>query len=363
MTDQTIRAGEADIVEQCGLAARPPSKAIDTTGPDAALGSAVHDSLQAWIDGQRLDEPVAQPHANKHGVDPATVLELALVAPAALAQIREDLSRLKAEVQVSGGGIRGRVDALNLRYAATKLFSAAILDWKTGRDPTASSKPNQRLAYASAVEAAYGMPAQGYIYAAEVWLATGDILEARYDKDMIAGFRARLADSLAHPTAKPGSHCRYCRRRFECAERDEYLRSSGRALAVIQPGAQTPQVLATLWDQSRLLRQALDTYDKAVDLVIEDEGRLELPDGRVITHQPITRDNIDARKAWPVLRSAGLDDDAINAILRVSKTDLLKAVSAKAPRGAKATAKAEALTALDVAGAITRTQSRRKKVQ
>lgn len=359
---QTIRASEADIVVNCGLAAQPPDQPVDVSGPEAALGRAAHDSVQAWIDSGRKGEPEAQPHANAHSADPQRVLELALAAPAALAAIREDLRDIKAEVDIRGGGIRGRIDALSLDYATESLFSAAVIDWKTGRDPLAGSKPIQRLAYASAVEAAYGMPAQGYIYAAEVWLATGDVLESRFDIDTIKGFRSRLADRMAHPTASPGSHCRYCRRVHDCAPRDTYLRAGARALAEVNDDLPTPEALAAVWDQSRALKQALDRYERALDLAIEHAGGLDLPDGRRIEHISVSRDSIDARKAWPVLTAAGLDHGAINAALSVSKTALLDIIGARAPRGQKATAKADMVTALDVAGAITRTAGRRKKI-
>ena len=207
------------------------------------------------------------------------------------------------------------------------------------------------------------MPAQGYIYTAEVWLATGDIIESRFDLDSIAGFRARLADRLAHPTASPGPHCRYCRRLHECHARDAYLRAGARALAELQDDLPTPEALAALWDQSRALKVALDRYEAAVDAAIEVGGGLDLPDGRRIEHVTVNRDKIDARKAWPILESAGLGGDEINACLSVSKTELNKIIAARAPRGKKAAAKADLLTSLDVAGAITRTASRRKRIK
>lgn len=363
MTDDTIRASEAPIVIECGLAATPPVNPIDTAGPEAALGSAVHDSVQAWIERGRTGEPEAQPHANQYGVDPAAVLELALAAPPALDAIHEDLTTLVAETPVRGGGVRGRIDALALVQGNDGVFAAAVADWKTGRDPVAGSKPAQRLAYASAVEAEYGMPSQGYVYTAEIWLATGDILESRFDADSIAGFRARIADRLARPTARPGPHCRYCRRLHECEPRDAYLHAGARALVALSQELPTPEALAQVWEQSRALKQALERYEAAVDAHIETAGGLDLPDGRRIEHMTVTRDHIDARAAWSTLEQYGLGADEINATLSVSKTELLKIISARAPRGKKAAAKADLMTALDVAGAIARTTSRRKKIK
>ena len=360
-TEETIRASEADIVVNCGLAATAPEHEIDDSGPEAALGQAVHASLEQWVGRGMADEPEAQPHANEHGVDVQAVEDLIARAPEAIRSIRHDLTGLRAEVDVRGGYVRGRVDALSLRMAAGKLFSTGLIDWKTGRDPN-GSKPAQRLAYASAVEAHYGMPAQRVIYTAEIWLATGDILEARYDIDSIQGFRARLADRLKGKRAAPGAHCRYCRRRFECVERDTYLRASGRALAELDGAMPTPDALAALWDQSRALRTALERYDKAVDAMLAEHEHLTLPDGRRLVHKAISRDNIDARKAWPVMAGAGLNQDDINATLSISKTKLLERIGAKAARGQKQKAKADLMIRLDEAGAIQRTVAKRRTI-
>jgi hypothetical protein len=362
MTENTIRAGEADIVINCSLAAQPPEIDIDTSGPEADLGRAVHDALEAWIKAGTGTEPQPQPFANQHNVDVDKVAELIAFAPAALQQIREDLSGLRAEVVIKGGGVRGRIDGLAVEVSPAGPFSAAILDWKTGRDPQENSKPLQRLAYASAVEATYGMPAQCYIYTAEIWLAAQEIISSRYDIDSIQGFRRKLAEQLAHPKASPGSHCKYCRRRFDCRERDQYLRSAALGLTIVGTEIQTTEALASLWDQSRALKKALEAYEKAVDLVVEENGNLDLGDGRRIIHGTKTLDDIDPRKAWPVMQAAGLTNDDLNAVVKIGKTRLLNAIGAKAPRGSKAAAKAEMVTRLDEAGAISRKTSRFRKV-
>ena len=363
MTDeQTTRASEADIVINCGLAAQPPETPIDPSGPEAALGSAVHDSVDAWVKRDCKGDPEPQPFANQRGVKPDAVAELIARAPEALAQIERNLGdELRSEVTVRGGLVRGRIDVLGLRVADSGPWSIGIVDWKTGRDPT-NSKPNQRLAYASAVEATYGMPAQPWIYTAEIWLATGDILEARYDKDMIDGFRMRLAFRHKHPTASPGPHCKWCRRRFECIERQVFLRASALELAECPPQLATPEALAAVWDKSRALRSMLEQYEKAVDACIEEHNGLALPDGRSLVHKTVNRDIIDPRKAWPIMQRAGLDNDAINAVLTITKTKLLEQVAKPAKRGEKAKMKEAMLIALDEAGAISRKVSKRRTI-
>lgn len=361
MSEETTRASDADIEINCGKAHQPPEVPIETSGPEAMLGSAVHAALEPWLPVWRHSDPEPQPFANQFGADVDKVAELISKAPNALREIREDLSGLQAEVKVQGGLIRGRIDGLNLRMAGSRLFSCAILDWKTGQDP-ANSKPNQRLAYASAVEAMYGMPAQKYIYSAEIWLATGVILEGRYDKAMIDGFRTRLAYRRKRGIASPGVHCKYCRRKHECLEWQTYIRSSALELAELAPDLATPDALALLWDKSRALKSAIERYEKAIDAMLDEHGGLDLPGDRRLCHVKQTRDIIDARKAWPVMQRAGLDQAAINAALTVNKTKLLEQVAKPAPRGQKQKAREGIMIALDEAGAISRNVIRRRTI-
>ena len=352
----TIRASEADRILQCGAAAEPPVVPIDISGPEALIGRAAHEAIELWINAERKGEPAPQPAANKHGVAPSDIADLIQNAPSMLREIREDLSNLRAEINIKGGLVRGRVDAIALAMSKAKLFSLSILDWKTGRDPSSNSKPGQRLAYASAAEAAYGMPAQGYIYTAELWLATGEIIASRFDSDSIAGFRARIAEQLERGTAAPGPHCQYCPRSHECAAREVYIRSAANSLADIQDLAflAVPEVLAELWDQSRDLKRALDTYEKAVDLAIDKHGEIDLGDGRKLVHGTKSIDTIEPAKAWQVLRSFGLDRQEIEGAIKLSKTALLDAIAKRAPRGKKQQSKTDLVTALDLAGAIDR---------
>lgn len=352
----TIRASEADRILQCGAAAEPPTVPIDISGFEAVIGRAAHEAIELWINDERKGEPEPQPAANKHGVKPNDIADLIAAAPGMLHEIREDLSNLRAEADIRGGLVRGRVDAIAMTMAKAKLFSLSILDWKTGRDPSSNSKPGQRLAYASAAEAAYGMPSQGYIYTAELWLATGDVVESRFDADSIAGFRARLSEQIERGTASPGPHCQYCPRAHECEAREVYMRSAVNAIADIPDLAAlaVPEALAELWDQSRALKRALETYEKAVDIAIDQHGAIELGDGRKLAHGIKNIDTIEPTKAWPVLRSHGLGKDEIESAIKLSKTALLDAVSKKVPRGEKKRAKADLVTALDLAGAIDR---------
>jgi hypothetical protein len=359
---ESIAASAADTVIECGLASQPPKHRIDHTGPEAALGKAVHGSLEAWVNNGFEGEPEAQPYANQHGVAVADVERLIDEAPGSIRAIREDLISPKAEVRVKGGGVRGIIDVLSLQMAGAKLFSACVLDWKTGRDPNEGGKPGQRLAYASAVEANYGMPATGYIYTAEIWLSAGEILESRYDLDSIQGFRAKLAEQLKYQGASPGRCCKYCPRRHECEPRKQYTRAAIESLAKVDPGTITGDALGELWDKSRAVKRAVELYETLVDVYIDNHGGLPLPDGRRMIHAKRTREVIDARKAWPIMRATGMSSDEINAVVRISKSGLLEAISSKLPKGGKTAGKTELMTKLDLAGAISRTESKVKKI-
>lgn len=358
----TIRASDAPIIVHCGKAAEPPAVEIDSSGPEASLGRAVHDSLEAWAHEAMIGEPEPEPYATMHGCDPHRVATLAQAAPALLDRCGIDFSTGEPEVTIKGELVRGRIDLLRLRTDGGHLLSAAVLDWKTGMDPSTGSKYEQRLAYASALESTHGMPRSGIYETIEVWLAADMVIKDDVTLVAIKGFRARIRDRLRRPVANPGPHCRYCRRIHECEERDIYIRAAASALAKIDPLEMTPDVVAALWDQSRALKKALEAYDKAVDALVDLTGDLPLPDGRKIIHTESSRDTIDARKAWATMKASGMTQDDINAVLTISKTKLLDAVGRLAPRGQKAAAKGDMMAALDVAGAISRSVTRRKRV-
>lgn len=361
MTD-TIRASEADIVIECGLASQPPVNRIDHTGPEAALGLAVHASLEDWLKGEMKGLPEPQPFANTYGVDVKAVEALIENGPEAIKSIREDRGNPLAEVAIKGGGIRGRMDVFWVKLAGDTVFGAGEVDWKTGRDPSTGTKPGQRLAYASAIEAEYGMPAQGYIYCAEVWLATGDIIESRFDIDTIEGFRSKLADKMKYKSASPGTCCTYCQRRHECTEREQYIRSAIASLTEVDAGAALWDQAGELWEKSRMLKKAIEHYERIVDALIDERSELPLPDGRRLVHASKTLDHIEPQKAWPVMRAHGLTNDDLGSIVKISKTGLQTIIGERAPRGRKAEAKKAVMTALELAGAVSRTTSWYKKV-
>ncbi len=362
MTEQTIRCSDAPINIECGKSAEPPRLEIDTSGPEATLGTACHDSLQHWTDNGFIGEPDAEPFAAQHGVDPGQVAALVQAAPGLLERCDADFVGAVAEVAIKSDIERGRMDLVNVITNNDLLTNINVVDWKTGRDSATGSKRAQRLAYASALEATIGWPMSDHIYTAEIWLACDTVIEDRFTLQDIEAYRAKLRARLERPTARPGVHCKYCRRLHECEEHDAYLRSAATALAPVAEGALTSHAIAALWDQSRALKAALAKYEQAVDALIDLTGELPLPDGRRIVRQSINRDSIDARKAWPIMTAAGLGPDQINDALSISKSKLLEAVGKLAPRGKKAIAKTDLMLSLDTAGAIARSASYKKRV-
>lgn len=358
----TARASNIDLILACSAAAKKPEVKIDRRNAAAEMGTAVHAALAEWITVGAKGEPNPQPAANEFGVDAREVARLCSYAPEALGCIKEAMDDMRTEVSFQTPALTGTCDVLSIIPAANGVFGISILDWKTGRDAS-HSKPGQLLAYAALATNAHGMPATGYIYTAEIWLQERLIIERRYDKASIDGLWRRLGRQLEHQDVhSPGTHCRFCPRAHECSARETYYRSAISSLVVAAETKPTRESLAELWEQSRLLKQALAVYESCLDDALAD-GPLPLPDGREIVLVEQSRDQIDARKAWPVMTAAGLTQDDIASVLSVKKSALLDVVGNRAKRGEKASQRKNIMIQLDQAGAITRRTFNKKQVK
>jgi hypothetical protein len=62
------------------------------------------------------------------------------------------------------------------------------------------------------------------------------------------------------------------------------------------------------------------------------------------------------------MRRHGLTNDDLNRVVKISKTGVLDIISQRTLKGKKAEAKKAIMTELDLAGAISRTESRFRKI-
>ena len=115
--------------------------------------------------------------------------------------------------------------------------------------------------------------------------------------------------------------------------------------------------LGALHERARALKGALERYDAALRIALQD-GPIAMPDGRRLELRERQIERIKPREAWGIIEGAiGLD--AMAEAITISKTEIMRAVGDLAPRGQKGRAQAALAQALRDAGAIeTETQTR-----
>lgn len=179
------------------------------------------------------------------------------------------------------------------------------------------------------------------------------------------------AQRLLHQVERAGQQwgpgpvsCQYCPHQTTCAAREEYIRGAVTALAPIggNGGSITPAAVASLWDQSRLLKRALERYETIVGEMLSATGPIQLDEHRELRHVAVDRTKIIPSRAMRVLReSLALTPAEANACLRISKGALCDVVKARAEKGRGAGAVRELLAALEQAEAIKRVTTYQKR--
>jgi hypothetical protein len=325
------RGSAADREYHCAGAIGWEGPTIDITGPEARLGTAVDRALGAMVLGEPVD---LDEIARAHGVDRDQLGVAYHGGCQVWEKIKHWFPNPQVQVRVEGDTTRGTADLVGYEVPRT----IAVLDWKLAMSDTRHVR--QLMAYALPIAQGHGMPESGYILGIEVHTTPAVYFVHRFSVGQLLAFRDRLTEQhkRAGEQFAPGSWCQYCPRAHDCAPRDQWLRGSATALTTVMRHDMIPRdVLAAAWDRSRALRRALDGYDKAVRLALE-EGPIELEEGR--------------------LELVETETAQIKASTAIEAADLVKAA---APRGKAAEWQRVLMTSIDDAGGITTKTTRRVK--
>lgn len=270
----------------------------------------------------------------------------------AWSQILDQFPLARAEVRLENG----TADVLSVVHDGPGyIHSLGVLDWKSGRvrrQPRA-----QVMGYARDAVAKFGWPATGYVTTAVVWLRFGEIdVKNVYPAD-IEAFTKEIAEKekrIGRDYA-PGECCTFCPRQLQCPARREMIAQAGTAIVGrVSDSELTADVLANLYPKAKVLRRALDEYDKQLRASLQ-VAPIPTTDGRELRLADVVRKDIDARKAWPVLERAGFTEDEISGALSVSNEEVSRVVKSKAAPRRKGADVAALWDALRDAGAITET--------
>lgn len=230
-----------------------------------------------------------------------------------------------------------------------------IIDWKSGWKR--KDAHHQMAGYSLAVQSQHG-PYET-ITTVVVWLRDMEIDVETWDDAKLKAWREQFAEKMSEIGKKyaPGEHCGFCPHRSTCIAYRDHVAGACLAIAERPTESMTPELLVSLYDRSLMLQKALDAYREALRSNLE-QGALTLPDGRKLGFKEETREEIDARIAWPVLRACGLGDLELGKIVKVVKGRMLDVIADATPKG-KGAAKKDLLKKLADAGAVTETVVRK----
>lgn len=317
----------------------PPSEA-------SAAGTAAHRCLEAIAQGREPD-PVME--AARVGADPDEVEALSRMIARAWRQLAPQIgSEIACEMPLAGALCEGTADIVALDRDDAGVSRVTILDLKTGRVERDHSA--QLGAYALAWRDMYGMPTSGTITTAAIWLRSDSLDVRAWTTPDLDGLAERIRDAAGHPSRHaPGEHCHFCPRRLRCASLVEHQRAGALAISEM-PGEVSRVTLGALHERARALEGAIERYAAALRIALRD-GPIQLPDGRRLELRERILERIKPREAWAILESAvGLD--AIAGAVKLSKTEIMRAVGESAPKGQKGRVQVALAESLRQAGAL-----------
>jgi hypothetical protein len=248
--------------------------------------------------------------------------------------------------------ITGHVDVLTVTGSV-----ARGADWKTGRKD--SNYTHQMKAYGTLIFA--DNPEITEVTITILWVRDGEIENFTMTRDDAKAWVRELIESVVNwdGVYRPGSHCAYCRRSYECPAANALLR---RDLAVVADR----NVVGRVENELDLMApdEIVEVLEKA-DTVIHFAERIRdairsrvIAQGDIIgsktrlTIETEARRELDTLLAWPVLEASGFDDEDFADGVEMKISRIEKRIAKKAGHGAGAGAVRSLKDALAKAGAV-----------
>jgi len=328
---------------ECPSSTLPTKYPYDPRSDMADLGRAAHyglakNAIGEWVD---LDEIAASYSVSVDELGP-----LHRYGCQAWDQIKHHFPSPMVEAEVSGSGIEGHIDVLQVGD------SPVVLDWKSNR--IKRDYDAQLTGYAAAVAHQYGIPEDGKITVITVWLRFGEMEIRTVTDDDVNRLYTEIEEAWQGTGTRysPGEACTFCRRQLDCEARRDYLRSAANALMPLASVEVTAEMLPRLYGKAKALKKALAQYDQALKMVLREHGPQYDGEGLILELTQTSRDKVIGHAAWPHLMDAGFTDEDLGYCISMSKTKIMEVVGGKHGRGHKAKAKGELLKTLRDGGAV-----------
>lgn len=332
---------------------------IDTDGPAARLGTAVHEWLAQKIATQTIgNDEHFETLAIKYNVKADDVRSLSLRAwklwreieqwfpsPIVEGSLAKDLGPVK---------LTGHVDVMRYRPDTQTLF---VNDHKTGW--LDGDHSDQVKAYA--LMGLEQFPEASLVHTCIMRVRDFSTDFDQYSRDQLAAWSERVVDRLISDAEKyhPGRHCAFCPRRLTCEAYRDWIRWAMEILTgstVVDLKLATspdPQTITDVYDAKSNLDHCIkEAADVLKTLAHTNQGTLKKTDGMQLQLIDQIQTSIMFRQAWPILQKL-VDEDFYNDVFTVEKGNLHKLVKLGAGHGQKGKAVAELMEQLEEAGAIT----------
>lgn len=299
---------------------------VNEHSDDARIGTIAHAMLACYVTDVEIDVD-AMADASP---DPEATRVAYFTGRKIWDEVKPTFPGALVEVPLRGEVTKGTADIVSIAYDRATVTSMAIGDWKLA--DSGEGHPEQLRCYAAAAVDKFGAPTDGFVTLGEFWLLDGEYQIDRVSLDELDDFKAHMRSQHENAGKQfaAGHWCRYCPIRLSCTIRDEYMRSASAAFTTIPAvGEVSRETLAALWDKSRLVKKALDEYDKAISLALDD-GPLDIGGGRRLERYELETVTFPrVTEALDFLRGT-VDCDKV---CRISKTALAREVKARAPKG------------------------------
>lgn len=330
---------------------------VEIAHEGGALGSAVHEILASMVEHPSGEHPDPRPVAMKYGVDAEDLSRLVSYgahAWKAIAQYYPNaISEQDIVYETEDFTLTGHLDVVAIGDGW-----ANFADWKSGyKQPDYYA---QIMGYARLL---FAQDTFTQVKGTLIWLRDWSQETVLITREDAEAWERELVAQVVNwdGTYRAGEHCQFCPRFTSCPARQALVRSALVEIADedeanIITGASLPHIVQMYRDgKLSIVKGLLKQIDDLIHAHIAATGPIDLGNGRELALVPENRDTIEPLKAWPVLTQY-LDTDELAGCVKIGKTALLDAIGDKASKGQKAKAKAQVMSELEAANAVTKTE-------
>jgi hypothetical protein len=359
-----LRGSAMPLGFRCPASVRRGGILINSSNEAADNGTAAHEVLRTLPRTNKVDWDRIPEIARDYGADPDETRMLCAMGAKLWNEVSASFADAMTEVDlkieiVPGVYLTGHADLL-----AISQTSMRVGDWKTGRKDTDHS--HQFKAYAS----------MALLSSADITEATGTGLWVRDREIENYTLDRHAADMWVDAVRceiiewdgvyRPGRHCGFCPRNFECEAANALVRRDVAAIADVELvsrvecelASMTGDEIATVLHKADLVVKYAERVREAVKAHIERNGDVVGAGVRLTIVEQPSRE-LDPLKAWPILEQLSFEDEDLARVMKLKISEIEAVIRERAPRGEKASAVLKLGQLLESAGAVTKTTTKR----